>query len=228
MKNAPNKTRAFAKVDLAFAAATVFLVATAGAGGIKMSADASRLGTCSRNLSQVGKACLQYAEDHNGVLPGPSPSLPREGDFWWFYKEQVKSYVGLQGPSSPEDKVFACPMDRGYSEPKPFYKLAKYDFGSYNFNGVALLGSPNIAGWKSSAVKLPNRTLLVMEWTAHAPLSWHRSRTGRANAPFYSDAESVVAFADGRVELVPIYYDGYNAAFTRDPIPGYAYKYSGN
>ena len=67
-----------------------------------------------------------------------------------------------------------------------------------------------------------------MEWAAHAPLSWHRSKTGKANAPFYRDAESVVAFADGHVSFTKMYYDGYNAAYTRDPIPGYDYKYSGD
>jgi hypothetical protein len=66
-----------------------------------------------------------------------------------------------------------------------------------------------------------------MEWVAHGPLSWHRSRTGKANAPFYKDAESVVAFADGQVSFIPIYFDGFNPAYTRDPIPGYAYKFSG-
>ncbi len=67
-----------------------------------------------------------------------------------------------------------------------------------------------------------------MEWTAHAPLSWHRSRTGRNNRPFYNDAENMVAFVDGHVEFIPIYYDGINSAATRDPIPGYKYKYSGD
>jgi prepilin-type processing-associated H-X9-DG protein len=185
------------------------------------------LNACKQNLAEISRACLQFAKDHNETLPGPSRDSPAGSDFWWFYKEQVKSYAGIQGPSSAADKVFACPMDRGYSETKSFYKLPKYDFGSYNFNGVTLMGSPNIAGWKTSAVKLPTRTLLMMEWTAHAPLSWHRSRTGRANAPFYLDAQSVVGFADGHVALIPIYYDGYNAAYTRDPIPGYSYKYSG-
>ena len=66
-----------------------------------------------------------------------------------------------------------------------------------------------------------------MEWAAHPPISWHRSRTGKANVPFYNDAESIVAFIDGRVSMIKVYYDGYNAAYTRDPIPGYDYKYSG-
>jgi hypothetical protein len=185
----------------------------------------SRLATCTGNLQQVGRAVLLYAEAHDSTLPAPLPS--QEGDFWWWYKEQVKSYAGLSGASSTNDRVFACPMDRGYSDPRPFWSSPRFDYGSYVFNGVTLLGVPNIAGWKLSAVSQPRQTLLVMEWTAHAPLSWHHSRTGKANLPFYSNAESVVAFTDGHVSLTKIYYDGYNAAYTREPIPGYAYKYSG-
>ena len=34
-------------------------------------------------------------------------------------------------------------------------------------------------------------------------------------------------FVDGHVRFSKIYYDGYSPAYTRDPIPGYDYKYSG-
>ena len=93
---------------------------------------------------------------------------------------------------------------------------------------MILTGVPNIAGRQLPSVKLPQKTLLVMEWSAHAPLSWHKSKTGRENSPFYCDAQSVVAFVDGHVSFSKIYYDGYNAAYTRDPIGGYDYKYSGD
>jgi len=86
-------------------------------------------------------------------------------------------------------------------------------------------GVPNIAGKDAGSVRDPQRTLLVMEWTAHAPLSWHKSKTGSENSPFYNDAESLVAFVDGHVKLTKIYYDGINAAYTREPISGYEYKY---
>ena len=46
--------------------------------------------------------------------------------------------------------------------------------------------------------------------------------------PFYCDAQSVVGFVDGHVSFSKIYYDGYNAAYTQDPIPGYDYQYSAN
>jgi hypothetical protein len=147
---------------------------------------------------------------------------------WWTYKEQVKSYAGLQGPPSVNDTVFACPSDRGYTDSKPFSRNPRFGFCSYVFNGVTLPGMPNIAGWKTTEVKQPDKTLLVMEFCAHAPFSWHYSKTGDRNMPFYNDAQSMTAFVDGHTAFTKIYYDGYNAAFTRDPVPGYTYKYSGN
>ena len=190
----------------------------------------SRLALCLGNVKEVNRAVLQFATEHNHTLPR-MVSSPAPGGWWW-YKEQVKGYLGLKGASSPSDKVFACPDDRGYGEgteePQPFCQSKKHDFTSYVFNGVNLPGIPNITGRSVPSIQGPARTLLVMEWTAHAPLSWHRSRTGRANTPFYCDAESVVGFVDGHAVLTKIYYDGLNAAYTRDPAPGYSYKYSGD
>jgi prepilin-type processing-associated H-X9-DG protein len=186
----------------------------------------SRLATCTANLGQVSGAILKFAAENNQTLPAAVPG--ESGSPWWWYKEQVKRYVGLSGASSPNDLVFACPEDRGYSDPIPFHRSSRFNFSSYVYNGVTLPGMPNIAGWQVAAVKQPRKTLLVMEWTAHAPLSWHHSKTGKRNLPFYCDAQSVVAFLDGHVSFSKIYYDGYNAAYTQDPISGYDYQYSGN
>jgi len=181
---------------------------------------------CTGRLGQVTKAVLTFSEENSGKLPEMEPGL--KGPVWWHYKEQVKMYLGIRGPSSAADREFACPADRGYEDGKPFRLSAKFDYNSYVFNGVHLPGVPNVAGRTVGSIKEPARTLLVMEWAAHAPLSWHRSRTREKNEPFYNNAESVVSFVDGHVDFVPIYYDGINAAYTRDPIPGYKYKYSGD
>jgi hypothetical protein len=190
----------------------------------------SKLTVCLANVRQVNRAVLQYADEHDRTLPHVTNS-PAPGG-WWYYKEEVKGYLGLRGPSSANDKVFACPKDRGYGDPGdrpvPFCRSRKHNYTSYVFNGVDLPGVPHIAGRTVASIKDPARTLLVMEWPAHAPLSWHRSRTGKANTPFYNDAESVVGFVDDHVALTNIYYDGLNAAYTRDPAPGYGYKYSGD
>jgi hypothetical protein len=186
----------------------------------------ARLAVCTSHLKDVTRAVLQFSDGNGGKLPDNEPGT--KGGVWWWYKEQVKGELELRSPSSSADKVFACPSDRGYEEGRPFRLSAKFDYGSYVFNGVTLPGVPHIAGANVAAIREPSRTLLMMEWSAHAPLSWHRSRTGNDNFPFYNNAESVVGFVDGHVDFIPIYYDGINAAYTRDPIPGYKYKYSGD
>jgi hypothetical protein len=217
--------RGFTQTDLLAIISIVALIGSIGFVTFVKQRDKVRLQVCTDNLQKVGRAVVSFANDHSGTLPGMLRT--EAGPSWWWYKNEIRSYTGLAGASSPEDKLFACPVDRGYSDPGPFWKNARFNYTSYVFNGVTLLGVPNIAGWKVSAIAQPARTLTVMEWVAHGPLSWHRSRTGKANAPFYKDAESVVAFADGHVSFIPIYFDGFNPAFTRDPIPGYSYKFSG-
>ena len=181
---------------------------------------------CISNLKEVNKAVLLYADDHRGAIPYQASGLNKA--FWWWYKELVKGYIGLNSASSPKDTKFACPNDRGYTDNKPFRFSDRFDYGSYVLNGVDLPGIPHIAGRQVSSIKEPGRTLLTMEFPAHGPYSWHSTRTGNRKLPFYSDAESVVGFVDGHVKFIKIYYDGINPAFTRDPIPGYEYQYSGD
>jgi type II secretory pathway pseudopilin PulG len=221
---------AFSFTDFLVVLAVLSILAAVAVPILVKTRSSAHLAQCLANLNQINHAVQMYADEHQHRLPQMT-NCPAPGA-WWFYKEQVKGYLGLTGVSSRDDKVFACPDDRGYgdaAEPtQPFHLSKKHDYTSYVFNSVDLPGLPNVAGRELSSLRDPARTLLVMEWTAHAPLSWHRSRTGRANTPFYNDAENVVGFADGHVALIPIYFDGCNPAYTRDPIPGYAYKYSGD
>jgi Tfp pilus assembly protein PilE len=219
-------TVGFTFADLLVVFAVLVVLFTIAVAKWSNTRDRNRLAQCKDRLQQVNHAVLAYTIENGGRLPEPEPGIIKP--HWWWYKEQVKGNLNLRGRSTAADKVFACPSDRGYDDNKPFRLSEKSDFSSYTYNGVNLPGIPNISGRNFGTIKEPGRTLLVMEWTAHAPLSWHRSRTGSKNHPFYNDAESVVSFLDGRVELIPIYYDGINAAYTRDPIPGYDYKYSGN
>ena len=224
------KQRGFTSSELAVVVAVLSVLAALVVPIVANTRAKTRLSQCIANLQQINRAVLLYAEDQQGRIPLLDPS-PTPGG-WWYFKEQVKGYAGTREPSSTKDKLFACPMDRGYSSGtdklEPFCLSKKHNYTSYVLNGVTLPGVPNIAGWQIASVKDPARTLLVMEWTAHAPLSWHKSRTGKANTLFYNDAESVVGFVDGHVALIKIYYDGINAAYTRDPIGGYDYKYSGD
>ena len=220
------RRRAFTFPDFLVVLAVLALLLAVALPIVQNKRSQTRQAKCTANLKDVTHAVLAFSEENAAKLP--DSDLAQKNALWWFYKEQVKGYIGLRKPSSPADTEFGCPSDRGYEDGKPFRLSAKFDYNSYCYNGVNLPGLPNVAGRTVSSIKDPNRTLLVMEWTAHAPLSWHDSRTGNRNQPFYNDARSVVGFVDGHVDFVPIYYDGMNAAYTRDPIPGYAYKYSGD
>ncbi len=206
-------------IDVFMVVVTFGVLCSLGIAAAMHSRDRGQLVRCIENLRNVNGGLLHFADDHSKRLPSPEG---KGRDLWWWYKEQVKSYV-----NTAEQDHFACPKDRGYSDPKPFFKTARFDYGSYVFNGLTMPGVPTLAGWDLGSIAEPKRTLLAMEWTAHAPLSWHKSRTGTRNSPFYNDAESVVGFVDGHVVMTKIYYDGYTAAFLRDPIPGYSYRYTG-
>lgn len=226
----PRARGAFTLTDFTVTLAVLSLLAALVLPKVAKARSDTRMAACLANVRQVNRAVIDYAEDHERTLPRME-GAPIPGG-WWHYKNQIKGYLGLTGPSSPNDKVFACPDDRGYGEgaekPQPFWRKKKHNYTSYVFNGVNLPGVPNVGGRELSTIREPAKTLLVMEWTAHAPLSWHRSRTGRANTPFYNDAESIAGFADGHAALIKFHYDGLNAAYTRDPAPGYQYKYSGD
>jgi len=220
------KRLAFTLTDLLVTVAILSVLGAIAANRLVAAKAKARTALCLANLGKVNRAVLDFSSDNHQQLPGTLPDDRK--NLWWWYKEQVKRYAGLSGESSAGDTVFACPDDRGYSDPVPFHLNARFDFSSYVYNGVTMLGMPNLAGLPLSSIQQPKRTLLVMEWTAHAPLSWHKSKTGRKNSPFYCDAQSVIGFVDGHASLTRIYYDGYNAAYTQDPIAGYDYQYSGN
>lgn len=228
--NLKRRQSGFTQSDLVLTLAALFFLVCVAIPMVSRSRENSRRIQCEENLRKVTGAILKYAEEHDHRVPQLKNSPPPGG--WWYYKEEVKGYLGLTGPSSAQDKVFACPSDRGFGlagEPiQPFWKSPKHDFTSYVLNGVDLPGIPNIAGRELSSIQDPAKTLLVMEWSAHGPLSWHRSKTGLANAPFYDGAENVVGYVDGHVSLTRFHYDGINAAYTRDPVPGYDYKFSGD
>src|SRR5215469_9216012 len=73
--------------------------------------------TCLNNLKQINLAIQLYATDNHDVLPAAS-DVTAEGyvtnEYDVFYKDMVKSYVGLHGASSPRDRLFACPADVFY------------------------------------------------------------------------------------------------------------------
>jgi prepilin-type N-terminal cleavage/methylation domain-containing protein/prepilin-type processing-associated H-X9-DG protein len=203
---------------------------------------------CLNNLKQINLGVHLYAADNDDTLPNAGTAT------YILYKEAVKSYVGLHGPSSLQDKIFACPADIFYYNdsslvyaPHGQHEQQTYDFSSYAFNGLNLLTNypnfayngvlPGIGGQKISAIKNSSKTVLIVEASALEPYSWHQPKPPVLNgSPMYNDAKNMVSFVDGHVSYINIFWNstiGYpngsiSVAAYYDPPASYDYQWSGN
>ncbi len=200
-----------------------------------------------------------YSDDSHDASPSAGPVGVNISNFWSLYsgyKEFVKNYVGLKGVSSPQDKLFVCPADvRNPSwlvDPlhvRPYRFVEKsihdspiVDYSSYVFNGgdnvtrfsgKMSITPPGLAGVKLTSVKHPERTLLVVEFSALFPYSWHDpsshgvASTGDWHGTMYNDSKNVASFVDGHVSYIKIYWNDNNGfALRYNPPASYDYQWT--
>jgi prepilin-type N-terminal cleavage/methylation domain-containing protein len=192
-KSAP-KT-GFTLIELLVVIAIMALLASLLLTAVSQAIGKARRATCMNNLRQIGLGVRMYADDANDKSPGKAVGGKLS---FMGYKELMKSYVGLRGASSRQDKLFACPADVYYYDtafgkrrPGPGYEgyvpeswcaQPNSDFSSYVFNAGNLfppsrrVSLPGIAGLTLSSIKHPARTVLVTEAPALIPFSWHQPR----------------------------------------------------
>jgi prepilin-type N-terminal cleavage/methylation domain-containing protein len=214
--------------------------------------------TCLNNLRQISLGVRMYSEDSNDVSPSPGEAAASTNPVTLYsgYKALMKSYVGLNGTSSPRDKLFACPADMSFPTdlcytnvfPRRYVQESLhdepfFDFSSYAFNGgdnathmfnpgskPIPITRPGLTGVKMSSVKHPSRTLLVAEASALWPWSWHEP------SPLvqFNDANNVVSFVDGHVSYIKIYWTSTHPsgilsyAALYNPPASYDYQWSAN
>jgi prepilin-type processing-associated H-X9-DG protein len=170
------------------------------------------------NLRQVNLAIHLYADDFDDELPVLLNPNPYPNGVGAYYKELVKGYVGLTGPPSSDERVFACPSD------PELHLQVGHAFTSYTFSGYEVgPGSlPRITGKKLASIRNPAKAVLAGEFTGFFGGSWHPLR----KEP-YRDAKSVMSFVDGHVAFIKIYWDGVAPPTTYEPVPGYDYDWDG-
>jgi hypothetical protein len=145
--------------------------------------------------------------------------------------------VGLEAPSSSNDRLFACPADRFTVDPLGnamttgrLHESPAWDYSSYGFNGLNRISEflPGVAGRKLASIRDPTRTVLLAEASAFLGYSWHEP----ASPPIVNNARSVVSFCDGHTGYLRIYWNGFlgksDSPMFYDPPPGYDYKWSGD
>jgi len=209
----------------------------------------SKQTVCLNNLAQIAKGVHLYAGDFGDILfavsnPPPHSVLPAYYE-WTAYVPLTRNYVGLKGSPSPDDTLFACPMDTFYYDRTGFGKgahfEARFNFSSYAFNaGNAVFQDrsrpfpgmfPGIMGTKSTSIVHADKTVLVAEFPAFDAFSWHQPSAGHEQ---FNDAQNLISFVDGHVSYTKMYYGSNNPSQIRqqplafNPPPGYKYKWSGD
>ena len=138
--------------------------------------------TCLNNLRQIALGVLMYSDDSNDASPSPGSAAAPTNFVTLYsgYKQLMKNYVGLNGASSPQQKLFDCPADMFYPNhiftdddapteyvQKSLHDEPYVDFSSYSFNGgdgrTEAIGTngvtitrPGLGGVKLSSVKHPS------------------------------------------------------------------------
>jgi prepilin-type N-terminal cleavage/methylation domain-containing protein len=155
---------AFTLVELLVVIAIIAVLASLLLAAISGAMGKARRITCTSNLRQINLGVRMYSDDANDKSPKPAAGASRP---YSAYKELMKSYVGLRGQSSKQDKLFACPADTFYYDylfrhyppstnllgyvPESLCGRPDYDYSSYALSAGNLFAfgptnRPGIAG----------------------------------------------------------------------------------
>ena len=256
-----HRHHAFTLVELLVVIAVITILCALIFPAVSSAKSKARRTVCLNHLREIALGIRMYADDSSDASPSPGSAAAQTNYLSLFsaYKELMKSYVGVNGTSRP-NKMFTCPADNYYPSfvlpggtnvfyvRQSLHEHPVFDYSSYAFNGgdnvTRILGpdkvvvdSPGLTGLKLSSVNQPARTLLVTEASALAPWSWHKPVWPdlRTEAMTYNNALNMVAYVDGHVSYIRIYWNrelffakGASFAMSYDPPAGYDYKWKGN
>src|SRR5262245_24469864 len=131
--------RAFTLIELLVVIAIIAIL-TAILLPMRNIGDKTKTNLCMNNTRQINLGMQLYADDSSGRAPRTPGTANSPELSWSGYKKVMKTYVGLAGASSPQDKVFTCPLDTFYYDVAAnFQRVSKGlheqppDFLSYAF-----------------------------------------------------------------------------------------------
>src|SRR6476646_8084236 len=114
MTNFKKVNSAFTLLELLIVIAVIAILAALLFPALKSAKARAKRVACINNLRQINLGLRMYSDDSNDKAPHTPGSTNSPGLNWSGYKQLMKSYVGLNGAPSAEDKVFACPADTFY------------------------------------------------------------------------------------------------------------------
>jgi prepilin-type N-terminal cleavage/methylation domain-containing protein len=240
MKNNSKASGGFTLIELLVVIAILVILAALLFPALSRAKSKAQEPVCVNNLRQISLGVRMYAEDSSEAFPPATNGPPAS---FTAYTLLMKRYVGLTGTKPEQAKLFACPADTFYWgnddetwTSQSLHEQERFYYSSYGFNGGNFLRGmpptaqwPGIAGRKLSSIKEPVKTVLVCEFAALLPYSWHKP----IRISHYNNAQDMVGFVDGHVSLIKMYWNSVKTsnrieAWQYDPPAGYEYKWSGD
>jgi len=229
--------RAFTLMELLVTVAVIGVLAALLLPALGRARGAAERAACINNLHQINAALIMYADDHADSLRAAT----NDYHIYFTYRKDINSYLSRNG-SSTNDLIFACPADKfdctkslveDFFYPRPvsgrgFHQLEQTVYSSYIFNGesantVETNGVTRMTGKLFSSVHQPSRLVLESEFSGALGLSGHAPN----GLQQLNNAKNVVAFVDGHVSYIPIYWNGStgidNIPIQYNPPSGYGY-----
>jgi prepilin-type N-terminal cleavage/methylation domain-containing protein len=243
------RRNAFSLIELLVVIAVIAVLAVLLLPRVSATKAKARRTACENNLRQIDLGIHLYLDDQVNNSPGNTNATHLPFLSWTDYRSLINKYVGINGASVPQDRIFACPADiffydvsrngRGYV-PQPMHEQTDHAFTSYAFNagqfttppGTNTPGTTNlygIAGQRLETVVNPTRTILLAEAPAFWPYSWHEPKQPFANAnAAFADSRNVVCFVDGHVSYIKMFYSGQKNSWSYNPPDRYEYQWNGD
>lgn len=211
----PGRT-AFTLIELLVVVGIIAILAALLLPTLNRAKAAGKKAACISNLHQIDIAILMYVDEHSDAIH----ALTNKEELEYTYKKSIQPYLSRTA-SSTNDALFACPADDfdcaipaiqdfflfDNVSGKSFCHLKETLHSSYFFNGTGP-DSPEtrMAEKTFSSAREPSRLVVVAEISAAIGLSAH----DRKRPQQFHDAKNVMAFVDGHVGFMPIYWNGQN------------------